>query len=151
MIKKIIISLLFILSSAQLWADCGDIPDLDSTEKGVSVYSYAHTIIKEIVYDNLIVWKKDSKELCFSITTISTKDNRECSLDGKATKVRKNQYTYTQNECRISLIFIKNKVKVNVTGSRGTNFCSGEDLGKDNGGCGMNTSINSAIYKVRNK
>ena len=151
----IIIFLIFILSSVQVWADCGDIPDLDSTEKGVTVYSHAHTIYdrtdgKEKTNDYLIVWNKDSKELCFSITTISN-EYRECYLDGKATKMRNNQYNYTRNECRVFLTFIKDKVKVKVVGSRGTNYCAGKDFGKDNGGCGMNTSIDSAIYKVRKK
>jgi hypothetical protein len=156
MIKQIIISLLFILSSAQLWADCGDPPDLDSNQKGVTVYQHTKTVFesgesggeKTKAYDNLIVWMKDLKGLCFSITTISHQLH-QCFLDGKATAMRKNEYSYTQNECRVFLSFMKDKVKVKVVGSRG-NFCVAEDLGEDNG-CGMNTSIDSAIYKVRKK
>jgi hypothetical protein len=149
--KYIIIFLIIILSSVQVWADCGYAPDLDSKQEGVTIYSHTKTIYytgegKIKANDNLIVWNKDTKELCFSVTTISN-EYHNCSVDGKATKLKNNEYSYLQKECRVVLTFLKDKVKVNVTGPRG-NFCVDDDLG---GGCGMNAYIDSTTYKRTKK
>ena len=143
---------LILASVAYAWADCGDPPGLDSHQKGVSVYRHRKVVFesgesggkKTTAYDHLIVWNRNPKELCFSITTISSQLH-ECYLDGKATKVRQNVYSYSENNCHAVLTFIKDKIKVVAKGSRG-NYCVGEDLGDNNGGCGMNTSIDFAIY-----
>jgi hypothetical protein len=151
--KFMLIFLISILYCVQVWAACGDTPEGDSNQKGVSIYQHAKTVYDSTegnikANDNLIVWNKDANELCFSITTVSNYFHN-CSVEGKSTKVRNNEYGYTQNKCRVFLSFMKDKVKVTATGSRG-NYCVAEDLGEDNG-CGMNTSIDSVVYKVRKK
>ncbi len=144
--KYMIVLLIFISSSVQVWADCGDTPDSDSKQKGVALYSHTKTVsysgeerIK--ANDELIVWNKDAKEACFDITTYSN-EFHNCGIGGKATKVKNNEYIYSQKECRVVLTFLKEKVKVAVTGPRG-NFCVNDDLA---GGCGMNASVGSATY-----
>ena len=155
---KYAIIFLILASVAQAGTDCGDPPDLDSRQKGVTIYQHAKVVFqsgqtddeKMTRYDHLIIWNKNLKELCFSITTISYQLH-ECYLEGKAIKIRKNIYTHTRNKCQAQLTFDKDKVKINVKGSRG-DYCVGEDLGENEGGCGMNTSIDSAIYtKIRVK
>lgn len=69
---------------AQAWADCGDTRDLDSRQKGVTVYRHRKVVFEAgqtggqetTGYDHLIVWNKTPKELCFSITTISYQAKR---------------------------------------------------------------------------
>ncbi len=138
---------MIVLTSFQVWAVCGDPPD--TKQKGVTEYSHAKTVFHSIDgkmkgNDSLVVWNKNPKNMCFFITTISD-EYRTCFLNGKASKVHKNEYSYTQNQCRVFLTFSKDKVKVRVTGSEGNNYCTDADFGEDNG-CGMNTSIDSATY-----
>ena len=134
--------------------DCGETPDLDAKQKGVTEYSHQteifHSIDGEVKSaDSLIVWNRDARQMCFSITTVSD-EYRTCYVEGKASMVRENEYSYTENKCRAFFTFIKDKVEVKIIGSRG-NFCVADDLGEDNG-CGMNTSIDSATYmKLRKK
>ena len=54
-----------------------------------------------------------------------------------------NKYSYMQKDCHVVLLFLNDEVKVNVTGPRGK-YCVDDDLG---GGCGMNASVETAIYK----
>jgi uncharacterized protein YecT (DUF1311 family) len=135
--------------------DCGEKPDLDLKQKGVTEYSHQRVIYHSIDgemkgADSLTVWNRDARKMCFSITTVSDQ-YRTCYLEGKATAVSENEYSYTENKCRALFTFIKDKVKVKMIGSEGKNYCVPEDLGEDNG-CGMNTSIDSATYiKLRKK
>jgi uncharacterized protein len=135
-------------------SDCGETPDLDLKQKGVTEYSHQRVIYHSIDgemkgADSLTVWNRDARRMCFSITTVSD-EYRTCCLEGKATAVSENEYSYTENKCRALFTFIRDKVKVKMIGSEGTNYCAGEDLGEDSG-CGMNTSIDSATYRKTKK
>jgi ankyrin repeat protein/uncharacterized protein len=122
---------------------CATPGDEDFPEEGVLVFLNGHAVHygrngKSEAADELLVWNKDPEEMCFFITTVST-DYHTCSLGGKATAVKSNEYSYSQNKCHIIFIFTEAKVKVTVTG-----------LCKDSA-CGMNASIDSATYKITNK
>ena len=151
---KYIIMIFILIYSIPVWADCGETPEPDLKQKGVTEYEHAKIIFhsqdgKVRSRDSLTVWKRNPSGMCFSIMTISN-EYRTCYLEGEASLLHKNEYTYTQNECRASFTFKKDKVLVKVIGSRG-NFCVAEDLGEDNG-CGTNTSIDTATYiKSRKK
>lgn len=150
--KHITVFLIVFFTSFQVWADCGDSPA--AKQKGGTEYSHAKTVFHSIDgkmkgNDSLVVWNKNPKNMCFFITTISN-EYRTCFLNGKASKVGKDEFSYTQNQCRVSFTFLKDKVKVSVTGSDGRDYCAGADFGEDNG-CGMNTSIDSAEYIKESK
>ncbi len=122
---------------------CATPGDEDFPEQGVLVFQgerAAHHVRRgnSEAANELLVWNKNANEMCFFITTVSTGYNT-CSLGGKATAVRNNEYSYSQNQCHVMFIFTDDKVKVNVTG-----------LCKDSG-CGTNASIDSATYKKSNK
>jgi uncharacterized protein len=134
--------------------DCGEKPDLDLKQKGVTDYSHQtviyHSIDGEMKgADSLTVWNRDARKMCFSITTVSD-EYRTCCLEGTATAVSENEYSYTENKCNVIFIFTKDEAKVKAVGPEGRNFCVAEDLDEDSG-CGMNTSIDSATYKKTKK
>jgi ankyrin repeat protein/uncharacterized protein len=121
---------------------CARPGDEDFPDQGVLVFLNHHAVqhVKgrnSEAADELLVWNKNPEQMCFFITTVST-NFHTCSLGGKATAVRSNEYSYSQNKCNVIFIFTEDKVKVNVTG-----------LCKDSG-CGM-ASIDSATYKKTNK
>ncbi len=111
----------------------------DFPEHGVLVYNAEGS-------HELLVWDRSRKEMCFYITTVSSYGT-SCYLCGKAISVGKDEYTYTEDKCRASFTFIRDKVELKMTGSRG-DYCVDEDL---DGGCGMNAYIGSATYKKTDK
>jgi uncharacterized protein len=129
-------------------SNCGEEPDSDS--RGVVEYSHKKEIFsyadgKTNGEDSLTVWNRDAKQMCFSITTVST-NHHTCVLDGKATAVNKNEYSYSRRNCRAFFTFVGDKVKVRMIDSDGTDSCAGDER------CGMRGSIDSATYaRVRKK
>lgn len=140
---------LLVVTAADEESDCATTGSEDFPEQGVLVFLNDHGVYHvedgdSEAADELLVWNKNTKGICFSISTVN--NYHTCSLDGKATAVGNNKYSYIRDTCHVIFIFTEHEVQVKVTGldEWGGNVCKPE-------GCGMNAAIYTAIYKKSNK
>lgn len=151
--KLFVACLLVISICSNVFAECEQLPESDYAQHRLTSYINSHDIFEPIerntsVEDVLEVWDKKSNDLCFFVTFV-TNDYHMCFLGGKALKVSANEYSYSENKCRVSIKFMSTKVKFTAKGSL-TDGCSTDDLSEQNG-CGFNTSIESAVFKKNGK
>lgn len=152
--KKYLVACLFSISVySSAHADCDQLSEADYSRHGLVSYNHAHKIYEPVekntkANDVLEIWDKQPQELCFFATFV-TDYYHMCFIGGKAIKSKPNEYTYSENKCKITLEITDKKVRFNAIGTQGEG-CSTEDLNSDNG-CGFNTSIESAVFSKESK
>jgi hypothetical protein len=151
--KNILICLFSFSVCSRAIAECEQPLEEDYSKHGHVSYNHTHRIYEPVekstrASDVLEIWEKLPQELCFNATFV-TDNYHMCFVGGKAIKSKANEYSYSENKCRITLNFKGNKVMFIAKGSLGDG-CSTDDL-NDQNGCGFNTSIDSAVFTKESK
>ncbi|MDY0282479.1 MAG: hypothetical protein RBR35_18180 [Salinivirgaceae bacterium] len=153
MIKYLVIILFSISVCGSAFAECEQLAESDYSKHKLVLYNHTHDIYEPIekhtkADDVLEVWDKHPQQLCFFATFV-TNYYHMCFIGGKAVKSKSNEYIYSENNCKITLKFVKNKVRFTVNDVPDGN-CSADDL-SDQNRCGFNASIQSAIFTKESK